>query len=186
MGAALVLVDLQRDFLSRPGLVPPVEPLVGHIAALLGDWRRLGLPVFHVHTVIRPDGSDRMPHWKRDDHWECVAGTPGVLPPPPLVPLPGETVVNKPFFSGFGNPDLDAGLQAAGVDELVVAGIYLHGCVRSTVLDAYERGYVVWVADDAVGATEAEHAAHSRGWLHGRAATFMPSAEILHRFGNHS
>ena len=185
MGVALVLVDLQRDFLSRAGLVPPEEPLVGRVAALLGEWRKLGLPVFHVQTVIHPDGTDRMPHWLRDDHWECVAGTPGVLPPLSLAPLPGETVVNKPFFSGFGNPDLHTGLQAAGADELVVAGIYLHGCVRSTVLDAYERGYTVWVADDAVGATEAEHAAHSRAWLHGRAATFAPTAEILQRFGNH-
>jgi alpha-ketoglutaric semialdehyde dehydrogenase len=62
-----------------------------------------------------------------------------------------------------------------------VAGIYLHGCVRSTVLDAYERGFTVWVADDATGSTEPEHAAQTRNWLRSRAARFLSVAEALAR-----
>ena len=102
-------------------------------------------------------------------------------PPPRVAPVSGETVVRKPRFSGFGDPALERALRAAGADTVIIAGSYLHGCVRSTVLDAYERGYAVWVADDATGSTEPEHAAQSRAWLATRAAHFLPVTEILTR-----
>ena len=141
---ALILVDLQRDFLRRVGFVPPAPVITARAAELLAGCRSRNLPVVHVQTVIRADGTDRMPHWIREDRWECVDGTPGALPPAELMPAPGETVVRKPFFSGFGNPELERMLAAQAINTLVVAGIYLHACVRSTVLDAYERGYTVW------------------------------------------
>ena len=63
--------------------------------------------------------------------------------------------------------------------RLIVAGIYLHGCVRSTVLDAYERGYEVCVVDDAVGTTEPLHAELTRTYLGERAAAFQRCDEVL-------
>jgi nicotinamidase-related amidase len=135
--------------------------------------------VVHVLTVVRPDGSDRMPHWIRACTWACVEGTAGAATPASLAPAAGEGVVRKPFFSGFGNPQLDELLRQQAIDILIVAGIYLHGCVRSTVLDAYERGYEVWVAGDAVGSTEPAHAAASREWLATRAASFMTTPGIF-------
>jgi nicotinamidase-related amidase len=181
MRAALVLVDLQHDFLDRTGLVPPPEPLTAAVAGLLSGCRQRRLPVIHVHTVVSPDGHDRMPHWIRSGTWTCVEGTRGAQPPAAVAPAAGEPVVRKPYFSGFGNPRLDELLRGASVDTVVVAGIYLHGCVRSTVLDAYERGYTVWVADEATGSTEPEHAARSRAWLATRAAEFMTTSAILAR-----
>ena len=179
MNAALVLVDLQQDFLERPSLTPPAAEVTAAAANLLRGCRRRGLPVAHVQTVVRADGSDRMTHWKRANHWACVEGTPGACAPSALEPAPGEAVVRKPVFSGFGNPALGQMLKARRIDIVIVAGIYLHGCVRSTVLDAYERGYEVWVAEDATGSTEPEHAALSRAWLRTRAARFADVATIL-------
>jgi nicotinamidase-related amidase len=179
MQPALVLVDLQQDFLARRGLEPAAQAIVATTARLLDGCRDRGVPVVHVQTVIRADGSDRMPHWKRADHWECVEGTAGAMPPPSLAPAAGETVVRKPVISGYGNPLLEATLRGRGADTLIVAGIYLHGCVRSTVLDAYERGFEVWVADDATGSPEPAHAEHSRAWLATRAARFLTVDEIL-------
>lgn len=181
MKPALVLVDLQHDFLDRAGLVPPPEELTASVAGLLSGCRRRHLPVVHVQTVVSPDGHDRMPHWIRAGTWACVAGTRGAEAPASVAPATGEAVVCKPFFSGFGNPRLDALLRAAAIDTVIIAGIYLHGCVRSTVLDAYERGYTVWVADDATGSTEPGHGALSRAWLSTRAAEFLPVADILGR-----
>lgn len=179
MNPVLVLVDLQQDFLGRPGLEPPAPRITAGASTLLNGCRARSVPVAHVQTVIRADGTDRMPHWKRSDHWECVEGTPGVLPPPALAPAPGEAIVRKPVFSGFGNPELGQMLESLRIDTVIVAGIYLHGCVRSTVLDAYERGYEVWVASDATGSTEPAHAEHTQSWLGSRAARFLPVAEIL-------
>lgn len=181
MKPALVLVDLQQDFLRRTGLKPPAGQVTTAVAALRAGCRQRRVQVIHVHTVVRPDGSDRMPHWIRAGIWTCVDGTPGAATPASLAPEPDEAVIRKPFFSGFGNPGLQDLLQRQGIDTLIVAGIYLHGCVRSTVLDAYERGYEVWVADDAVGSTEPAHAAASRAWLATRAASFMATADIFAR-----
>ena len=60
-----------------------------------------------------------------------------------------------------------------------MAGLYTHGCVRATVLDAYAKGYTVWVAADGVASAEHEHARLSQQWLNGRAARFLASSEIL-------
>lgn len=184
--AALILVDLQRDFLDRPGLEPAEPALLARAGALLQGCRTGGVPVLHVHTVVRPDGSDRMPHWVRNGTRQCVAGTPGVRAPDVVAPIAGEPLIPKPFFSGFGHPALAATLTALGARTVVVAGIYLHGCVRSTVMDAYERGFEVWVAADAVGSNEPEHGRLTRRYLDGRAASFLDVDAILARLGGAS
>jgi acyl-CoA reductase-like NAD-dependent aldehyde dehydrogenase/nicotinamidase-related amidase len=175
----LLLVDLQHDFLRRPGLAPDQQTLCQRAATLLDGCRALGLPVAHVHTVIGSDGADRMPHWIADGRLACVEGTEGVEPPAALAPSAGELVARKRFYSGFADAALDAWLRDQAVARLVVAGVYTHGCVRQAVLDAYERGYEVWVADDAVATTEPVHGILSREWLAARAARFRPVDDIL-------
>lgn len=179
MTPALLLVDLQNDFLERPGLYPETKLLLLNIGVLLSGFRQRKFPVIHIHTVIRPDGKDRMPHWKESEHWACIAGTPGALAPSSVAPAEHEVVIMKQFFSGFESGSLHEHLQANGVDTLIVAGLYTHGCVRATVLDAYAKGYAVWVAADGIASTEHEHAQLSQQWLNGRAARFINSSEIL-------
>jgi len=182
-GTALLLVDLQRDFLARPGLVPAADAVCERAARLLRGFRARALPVAHAHTSTRADGTDRMPHWKARGVRACVEGTAGVAPPPALAPRPGEPVFRKRYFSAFGDPHLQPWLEERGIRHLVVAGVYLHGCVRSTVCDAYERGFEVTVADDAVGTTEPLHGEISRAYLADRAAAFRPTAAILADLG---
>ncbi len=179
MKPALLLVDLQLDFLARPGLNPEAAELVTCVEALLAGCRALGLPVLHAHTRIRADVSDRMPHWARAGYSACVFGTAGAQSPPALAPLASEPVFAKRFFSAFENPGLEQHLHSLGIDTLVIAGLYLHGCVRTSVLDAYAAGFRVLVATDAVGSTEPLHATISREYLDGRAAEFMCSEALL-------
>jgi acyl-CoA reductase-like NAD-dependent aldehyde dehydrogenase/nicotinamidase-related amidase len=175
----LLLVDLQRDFLVRPGLEPAAEVLVAEARVLLEACRARGIGVAHVHTRVLPDGSNRMPHWKENGIWSCVDKSAGAEPPRELRPEPGEAVFEKQFFSAFQAPGLAAHLAAQGTDTLIVAGAYLHACVRASVLEAYERGYEVWVAEDAVGSTEPVHAELSRDYLEQRAARFLSIRAIL-------
>lgn len=179
MTPALLLIDLQNDFLERPGLYPESGLLLSSVGMLLSSFRQRKLTVVHIHTVIRPDGKDRMPHWKESGRWACIEGTPGALAPSSLVPAKNEVVITKQFFSGFESGSLHDHLQANGVDTLFVAGLYTHGCVRATVLDGYAKGYAVWVASDGIASTEHEHAQLSQQWLNGRAARFMKSSEML-------
>jgi isochorismate hydrolase len=64
-------------------------------------------------------------------------------------------------------------------DTLLVAGVHLHGCVRATVLDAYQRGFVIWVAADAVASDDPLHAAITRSYLARRCARFVPVTALL-------
>ena len=179
MKPLLLLVDLQNDFLSAPGLEPASAEIVARAARLLAGARSAGVPVIHVRTSVDPVADDRMPHWKALGRWKCVPGTPGHGSPPELEPAAGERVVSKTFFSAFDAPELAPTLAAAGADTLFVAGVHLHGCVRATVLDAYARGFEVWVAEDAVGSDDPLHAAVTRRYLDGRAARFAPVEEVL-------
>ncbi len=181
MRPALVLVDLQADFLDRRALHPWPDEIVARSARLLGGCRERGLPVIHVHTVVSPDGDDRMPHWKRADRWECVEGTPGARPPGDVAPRGDEVVIRKRGYDPFSSSELEATLRAAGVDTVIVAGLYLHACVRATALGAYERGWSVWIAGDAIGTTEPDHAELVRIHLAERAARFLDVERILVR-----
>jgi alpha-ketoglutaric semialdehyde dehydrogenase len=178
MRPALLLVDLQNDFLRAPGLEPPASDVIDRAAALVRGCRERGIPVFHVRTTVAA-GIPSMPHWERGGRRVCVDGTEGHAPPPALRHVPGERTIDKTFFSAFGVPALEEGLRADRIDTVVVAGVHLHGCVRATVLDAYQRGFSVIVADDAVASHEPLHAASTRRWLDGRAARFLPVAGIL-------
>ena len=179
MRPALILIDLQRDYLDRPGLVPGERELLRGVAALLEGCRGAGVPVFHAVTLVRADGANRMPHWKEAGTWACREGTPGALAPAAVAPGEGEPVFAKDFYSAFDSPGLEAALAAGAVDTLILAGIYTHACVRATALDAYRRGYRVLIATDAIGSTDAEHARLTLSWLEGRASHGVPTAGIL-------
>jgi alpha-ketoglutaric semialdehyde dehydrogenase len=183
MRPALLLIDLQRDYLDRAELTPSEAVLIPHVEELLNACRRYGVPVMHVMTLVRADGSNRMPHWEKDDLWECVEGTPGAQTPPELAPLPNEPVFAKPFFSAFDVPALQDALSHAGVDTLILAGIYTHVCVRAAAMDGYSRGYEVWIAADGVASSDPLHARLTLEFLEGRVATFLRVAEILARIG---
>ncbi len=180
MRPALLLVDLQHDYLGAEALRPPSTELVDSAATLLAGCRSLDLPVLHAWTTIREDG-DRMPHWKRQGKRACVEGTHGHSPPEALRPLDHEEVFHKHFFDPFGDRRLEATLRRLEADTLIVAGVYLHACIRAAALGAYERGLEAWVVEDAVGSDEPVHAAETRRWLSGRVATFLPSALVLER-----
>ena len=181
--AALLLVDLQEDFLEREGLVPARESLVERVQCLLAGCRSLDVPVAHVRTRVRADLSDAMPHWRRDGLRACLEGTPGAAPPPELAETGGEPVFAKRFYGAFGAPGLGEWLAAHRVRRLVLAGVYLHACVRQTALEAYEHGLEIWIADDAVGSTDPVHAELTRHYLAERVADFAEVEDLLHRLG---
>ena len=179
MKPALLLVDLQADYLGASGLEPSAGVVTERAARLLRGFRDAGLPVVHAWTTVDRARDGRMPHWKRAGTWQCVAGTEGHRPPAALEPRPGEAIVHKQFFSAFGDPGLDLLLRGLGVDAVVLAGVHLHACVRATALDAYAHGYRVSIADDATASNDPLHAAITRRYLRARVADFVSVDEGL-------
>lgn len=181
MRRALLLVDLQNDFLGAHHLEPPAGELIRKAAELLDGCRAAAIPVLHAWTTTtRRDEDDRMPHWRAANRWDCVEGTRGHEAPAKLRPV-GEPCFDKTYFSAFSNPRLERVLEEAGTEELILAGVHLHGCVRATALDAYQRGLRVVIAREAVGGYDGVHDAVTMRWLGARVARFEGIDSILAR-----
>jgi alpha-ketoglutaric semialdehyde dehydrogenase len=175
----LLLVDLQRDYLSDPDLQPAAGEITTGAAGLLEGCRRAGVDVAHVWTTVSREREDRMPHWEREGRWLCVEGTAGHAPPPALEPVAGEPIVHKTHFDPFSGTALDDLIRERGTDLLIVCGVHLHGCVREAVLGGYERGLEVWIAADAVGSNDPVHAAITARYLERRAARLLAGSDAL-------
>jgi acyl-CoA reductase-like NAD-dependent aldehyde dehydrogenase len=179
MRPALVLLDLQYDFLNSPTLQPPAGELIGQAASLLQRCREASVPVIHVWTTVRRENDRRMPHWKEMDKWICVDGTPGHATPAPLCPQSSEAILHKSFFTAFEDGTLEKVLRRLNADTIWLAGVHLHSCIRATAVDAYQRGLTVKIVADAVGSYDSLHAAVTRRYLESRVATFVTANELF-------
>jgi acyl-CoA reductase-like NAD-dependent aldehyde dehydrogenase/nicotinamidase-related amidase len=180
---ALLLIDLQEDYLGAPGLQPGRGSVVAGASWLLDRCRSAGVPVLHVWTTVHRDRDERMRHWQRDGVWRCVAGTPGHATPTALRPAPGEPVVHKTHFSAFGDGALASLLRDRGVDEVWLAGVHVHACIRAAAIDADRLGFTVKIAADAVASDQPLHADETRRWLARRCAAFVPAEAWLAELG---
>ncbi len=182
MRPALLLVDLQRDFLEPRDLQPPRETLLRGLTGLLGGCRTRDIPVLHVRTLVAADGHDRMPHWTRSGDARCVVGSSGAEAPTALREHAGEKVYPKQFYSAFGNSALETDLREAGIDTVLVCGVHTHACVQTTVLDAYQRGFGVILVADAIASYAPLLAQLTVDHLAGRACELLSASEFWTRF----
>jgi nicotinamidase-related amidase len=180
---ALLLIDVQNDFLSRAWRG---DSVVENCAKLLGCARDSGYPVVHVRRSYRADGLDvELPRLRRfaEEGWIAVGGTRGAEAPPALKELDGELVVVKPRWSAFFHTELDLLLRRIGADTLVIAGLQTPNCVRATAYDAIALDYRTIVVSDATSAaTRAIHVANL-GDLRRIGAGVMPTREAASVLG---
>ena len=161
-GDALLVVDLQRDFLPGGALaVPGGDQVVPPLQRCLALFAERGRPIFMTrdwhpadHCSFEASGGPWPAH--------CVAGTPGADFPQALR-IPGGThVVSKgtdprvEAYSAFSDPDLCERLRRLGIRRLTVGGLATDYCVLQTVLDALSCGFDVRVMTDAVAAVDVE------------------------------
>ncbi|MBI4987307.1 MAG: nicotinamidase [Rhodocyclales bacterium] len=161
-GDALILVDIQLDFLPGGSLaVPRGDEVVPALNRYLAVFRGLTLPVVATrdwhppdHCSFREQGGIWPPH--------CVAGSDGARFAP-LLDLPCEahivskaTAREKDAYSGFEGTDLDDWLKRAGVRRAFVGGLATDYCVLNTVRDALRLGYATFLLLDAVRAVDVQ------------------------------
>lgn len=181
MKSALLLIDLQRDFLASADLHPSASALITRAGELLRACRERHLPIIHVWTTVEREKNIRLPHWRALDRWMCVAGTPGHQTPSALQPLAGETIVHKTGFNPFASGELEKILRAAGCDAVILTGLHLHACVRTAAVESLERDLRVVVAEDAVASNDPIHAAATRRWLAARCVAFEPAGFVFNQ-----
>lgn len=157
-GDALILVDVQKDFLPGGSLaVPSGEQVVPVLNRYIDLFRERNLPIFATrdwhpanHCSFVAQGGPWPPH--------CVQGSPGAEFASDLA-LPGEAFIissatnpNREAYSGFSETDLHTRLQALGVARLFIGGLATDYCVLHTVKDALALGYGVFLLKDAIRA----------------------------------
>ena len=157
-GDALLIIDIQKDFLPGGALsVPSGDDVLPVLIGCLSKFDSRGLSIFATrdwhppnHCSFREQGGNWPIH--------CVADSPGAEPPSSFR-LPSSAVIVKKGtapetegYSGFEGTTLNAQLIGAGVRRLFVGGLATDVCVLNTVKDALELGYEVHLLSDAIRA----------------------------------
>jgi nicotinamidase-related amidase len=140
---ALIVIDLQKGIVSRPA-VHPMDGVVKHAAALTEVFRGQGLPVVLVNVAGGAPGRTEQPR----GHRELPAGWTDLIPE--LNRQPQDHVVTKHTPGAFTNTDLEAHLKALGVTQVVIVGVATSNGVEVTARQAYELGFNVTLATDAM------------------------------------
>lgn len=146
---AVVVVDMQNDFIDEDGAlpVPGAADSVPRIRRLL-DWARAeGAPVIYTQDTHREDDPEFAiwgPH--------VLEGTPGWEIAAELAPAEGETVFEKVRYDGFYGTGLDHELRLRDIETVIVCGTVANVCVHYTAASAGLRWYRVVHPVDAISA----------------------------------
>jgi nicotinamidase/pyrazinamidase len=159
-GDALIVVDLQNDFLPGGALgVPHGDIVVAPLNRLIDAWSARGLPVYVTRDWHPPNHCSFA---GQGGPWpvHCVAGTPGAELSPDLHIPNGTTIISKATtaqeeaYSVFKGTGLQQQLRTAGVKRVVLGGLATDYCVRFSGADAHAAGLDVVVLQDAICAVD--------------------------------
>ncbi len=173
---AVLVVDMLNDFLDADGAMPLEggDALYEPQRRLIDTARAAGSRVIWVCDE-HPENDSEFD--KRSVH--CLAGSWGAQIVPQLDPRPDEYRVPKRRYSGFFETDLDLRLREFGIRHLVMMGVVTNICVRSTVHDAFFRGYDVIVPTECVMATGEREQASTLYDIDTHFGTVVPLADVL-------
>ena len=165
--AALIIIDMQRDFLEPGGFgetlgnnVSLLKAAVAPLREVLDAARKAKMLVIHTREGHRPDLSDAPRHKVERGEPAMRIGAPGPMGRilvrgepghdiiPELYPEPGEPVIDKPGKGAFYQTDLELMLKNREIDTLFVCGVTTEVCVNTTVREANDRGFRCIVISD--------------------------------------
>jgi len=140
---ALIVIDLQKGLVGYP-TIHPIGGVLSAATVLASAFRRRGLPVVLVNVTGGAPGRTERSH--------STEGLPADWADlvPELDAQPNDLLITKKTWGAFTNTDLEARLKALGVTQLVLAGIATSIGVESTARHAYELGFNVTLALDAM------------------------------------
>jgi nicotinamidase-related amidase len=177
---ALVVIDLQNAVVALPGQPHSTADVVTRTAELADAFRKRNLPVVLVQVGFSPDGADRVPG--RTEQPIRSTGTPppdASLIVDELTGYADDIVVTKRNWGAFHGTDLDIHLRRRGVTQIVLAGVATSIGVESTARAAYEHGYHVTLATDAMTDLSADAHQNSLTRIFPRLGETGSTADVL-------
>jgi nicotinamidase-related amidase len=204
---ALVLIDMQRDFMEPGGFgetlgndVSLLEAIVPTTKKALEAWREAGGLVVHTREAHKPDLSDCPPAKRNRGNPTLrigdegpmgrilVIGEPGNQIIDALAPVEGEIVVDKPGKGAFYATGLHEMLKRRGITHLLFGGVTTEVCVQTSMREANDRGYDCLLLEDCTESyfpafkAAAVEMIRAQGAIVGWTA---PSAELLAALRKH-
>lgn len=180
---ALVLIDLQKGILAMPVAPHGAAEVIDNSARLGASLKQAGGVLAPVHVAFSPDGADRLR--QEVDRPNPAAPLPADWSDfvPEIASLPADFVIVKRQWGAFHGTELDLQLRRRGVDTIVLTGVATNFGVESTAREAWQYGYSVVVAEDAVSSFgEALHK-FSIETILPRIARIRSTAQILAALG---
>ena len=154
---ALIVVDLQKGLRNIPSL-HPIAGVIDHSCQLIEAFRKQKLPVVLVNVTGTAPGRTEEPR----RHRELPADFSELMPE--LHPQPDDILITKRTWGAFANTGLEAQLKAKGVTQVVLTGVATGTGVEATARQAYEAGFNVTLAIDAM--TDLRPEAHEYSLKH--------------------
>ena len=165
--SALVIIDMQRDFIEPGGFgeslgnnVALLEAIVPASQAVLHAWREAGGLVVHTREAHLADLSDCPPAKRNRGNPSLrigdmgpmgrvlIAGEPGNQIIPALAPIDGEIVIDKPGKGAFYATPLQRLLTERGITHLLFMGVTTEVCVQTSMREANDRGFDCLLIED--------------------------------------
>jgi len=165
---ALIIIDMQRDFLELGGFgdilgndVSKLQSIVPTVKKLLDGFRSLNLPIFHTIEGHNSDLSDCPISKIKRGKGKLTIGDVGPMGRilvlgeagnsiiPELAPLSGEAIITKPGKGAFYCTNLESMLLEKGITHLIFGGVTTEVCVQTTMREANDRGFECLLIEDA-------------------------------------
>jgi nicotinamidase-related amidase len=169
---ALIVVDLQKGIVNSP-TIHPIAGVIERSCALNDAFRQHSLPVVLVNVTGGAPGRTEQPR----RHAALPEGFTDLLPE--LNRQPGDIVVTKETWGAFPSTDLESQLRAKSITQVVVAGVATGTGVEATARQAYEQGFNVTLAVDAMTDTRPEAHAYSLSHVFPRLGETGTTREII-------
>ena len=169
---ALIIVDLQKGIIGLPA-IHPIEHIIERAASLAAGFRERGLPVVLVNVAGAAPGRTEQP------------GRTAAFPEgrTDLIPELGrqadDIMVTKYSWGAFATTDLEVRLKALGVTQVVVTGVATGTGVEATARQAYEGGFNVTLAIDAMTDTRVHAHEYSIGNVFPRLGETGSAQDVL-------
>lgn len=148
---AIVVIDLQKGIVQMPGKPHSAQSVIANSVRILDAARAAGAQPVLVHVGFSPDWADALKSTV-DEPMRASGGMPKDWTEllPELKQQPGDIVILKRQWGAFYGTALDLHLRRRGLKTIVLCGIATEFGVESTARDAYEHGYELVLAEDAM------------------------------------
>lgn len=149
MKPAIVMIDFQRHFFRTEERRESLETLIPAANELIDYGELHGIPVFQVITLHKEDKSTWNLVMKKYNEGALYKGSEGAKLLSEVHQYSNQIEMVKTRQSTFIRTDFEEQLRSRGIDTVILGGVFIHGCVGRTAVDAYERDFHVILAKDA-------------------------------------